>query len=58
MLRFIIALSAVCLVLPSWAAPPSDASIEKLLGLMKTQSTLDGKARLGSRSRKRSPASL
>ena len=42
MRRFIIALSAVCLVLPSWAAPPSDASIEKLLGLMKTQSTLDG----------------
>jgi hypothetical protein len=41
MRRFIIALSAVCLALPAWAAPASDASIEKLLGLMKTQSALD-----------------
>jgi hypothetical protein len=41
MRRFVIALSIVCLALPAWAAPPSDASIEKLLGLMKTQSTLD-----------------
>jgi len=41
MRRLIIALSAVCFALPSWAAPPTDASIEKLLGLMKTQSSLD-----------------
>jgi hypothetical protein len=42
MRRFVVALSAVCLVLPAWAAPASDASIEKLLGLMKAPSTLDG----------------
>lgn len=33
---------AICLALPSWAAPASDASIEKLLGLMKAPATLDG----------------
>lgn len=42
MSRFVIALAAVCLALPSWAAPASDASIEKLLGLMKAPQTLDG----------------
>lgn len=41
MRKLIIALGAVCFALPSWAAPPTDASIEKLLGLMKTQSSLD-----------------
>jgi hypothetical protein len=41
MRRFLIALSAVCISFPSWAAPASDASIEKLLGLMKTQASLD-----------------
>ncbi len=41
MRRLLVALSAIYLVLPSWAAPASDASIENLLGLMKTQSALD-----------------